>query len=109
MVSFLKDPRGRFPLRVVETIGAAWSMFKDSSESSDDELEDDMTREEMLTRVLDLALRKRRGQSRRKRSSNLRKDILQTRLIRFLSCDIKKILMIREKRRSLAQGYLKGL
>ncbi|PIO72315.1 hypothetical protein TELCIR_05764 [Teladorsagia circumcincta] len=102
-------PRIRFPFRVAETIGSAWSLFRDSSDSSEDELEDDMTREQMLSRILDLALRKRRGQSRRKKGYNLRKDILQTRLIRFLSGDIKKILMIREKRRSRAEGYLKGL
>uniref|UniRef100_A0A7I4YF80 30S ribosomal protein S15 n=1 Tax=Haemonchus contortus TaxID=6289 RepID=A0A7I4YF80_HAECO len=102
-------PRIRFPFRVGEVIESARNFFNDLTEPFDDELEDEVTREKMMSRILNLALQKKRGQSRRKKGYNLRKDILQIRLIRFLSGDIRKTLMIREKRRSRAEGYLKGL
>ncbi|KAL6725254.1 hypothetical protein Aduo_007319 [Ancylostoma duodenale] len=71
--------------------------------------DDDVAREEAMSRILDLAIRKRHRMSRRKKGYNLRNDFLQTRLIGTLCSDLKKILELREKRRKAAELYLKDL
>lgn len=71
--------------------------------------DDDVAREKAMSRILDLAIRKRRRMSRRKKGYNLRNDFLQTRLISSLCSDIKRILELREKRRKAAEHYLKDL
>ncbi|EYC06267.1 hypothetical protein Y032_0077g1113 [Ancylostoma ceylanicum] len=71
--------------------------------------DDDVAREEAMSRILDLAIRKRRRMNRRKKGYNLRNDFLQTRLIGTLCSDLKKILELREKRRKAAELYLKDL
>ncbi|VDL73766.1 unnamed protein product [Nippostrongylus brasiliensis] len=70
---------------------------------------DDFAKETTMSKILDMALQKRRGQGRRKKGFDLRKHFLQTQLIRTLSSDINKILTSREKRRRAAQLYLKDL
>ncbi|KAK6745287.1 hypothetical protein RB195_011797 [Necator americanus] len=75
----------------------------------EDNSDDDVIREEMMSRILELAIKKRRRMNRRKRGYSLRNDFLQARLISTLCSDIKQILELREKRRKIAELYLKDL
>ncbi|KHJ89329.1 hypothetical protein OESDEN_10850 [Oesophagostomum dentatum] len=71
--------------------------------------DDDLKSEETMTRILEIAIRKRRRLKRCKRGYSLHDDFLQTRLISTLCSRIKQILDLREKRRKAAEFYLKDL
>ncbi|CAJ0597169.1 unnamed protein product [Cylicocyclus nassatus] len=78
-------------------------------EWSESDYDDEMMREKTMSRILDLAIRKRRRMKRRKRGYSLRDDFLQTRLISTLCSNLKEIMEQREKRRKAAEYYLKDL